>query len=347
MVGFSTGLGERDRHMYEIPNSRGCKVLVVDDQRSTRLSLAHVLAKAGYPVIEAHSGETALEVFKSARPDIVLLDIEMPGRDGYWVARQLRESEAGGWTPIIFVSGRGMDLNLWEGIEAGGDDYLVKPISSVVLLAKLHAMQRLIEMRRRLVDVANELRMANLKLSHMNETDGLTGLLNRRGLDLRLNDEIDAARTNGLHLTLFMCDVDYFKRYNDSLGHQAGDECLTALAEIFRQACHRKGHYACRYGGEEFALVLSDTPRTGALTFARAIMNLLKARSLVHPQSEAGPLVTISGGITTCVPDDTTTAEILLQRADEALYTAKGRGRNRFFSYEMQVEALLKGELVG
>lgn len=332
--------------MYELPNSRSCKVLVVDDQRSTRLLLAHILVKAGYPVIEAQSGEAALEMFKIARPDIVLLDIEMPGRDGYWVARKLRESEAGGWTPIIFVSGRGMDLNLWEGIEAGGDDYLVKPISSVVLLAKLHSMQRLIEMRRRLVDVANELRIANLNLSHMNQTDGLTGLLNRRGLDLRLNDEIDAARSSGRHLTLLLCDVDYFKHYNDSLGHQAGDECLMELSDIFRHACHRKGHYACRYGGEEFALVLSDTPRTGALTFARAIMNLLKARGLVHPQSEASPLVTISGGITTCVPDDTTTAEVLLQRADEALYTAKGRGRNRFFSYEMKVEAMLKADLV-
>ena len=205
-------------------------------------------------------------------------------------------------------------------------------------------MQRLIEMHRKLIDVAQELRLANLRLSHMNETDGLTNLLNRRGLDLRLNDEIEAARDKGLHLSLFMCDVDFFKRFNDSLGHQAGDECLASLAEIFRQACQRKGHYACRYGGEEFVLVLADTPRSGALTYARAIMALLKARQLPHPESDVGPWVTISGGITTCVPDETTTAEALLQRADEALYTAKARGRNRFFSYEMKLEALLRDE---
>ena len=108
--------------MQDLPKSYGYKIMVVDDQRSTRLALVQVLANAGYPVIEADSGASAIERFQLELPDIVLLDIEMPDQDGYSVARQLRAREAGGWTPIIFVSGRGTDLNLWEGIEAGGDD---------------------------------------------------------------------------------------------------------------------------------------------------------------------------------------------------------------------------------
>jgi diguanylate cyclase (GGDEF)-like protein len=328
--------------MNTLPNSEGCRVLVVDDQRSTRLALTLVLKQAGYTVLEADAATSALDMFKRERPDVVLLDIEMPEHDGYWVARRIRECEVGSWAPIVFVSGMSMELNLWQGVEAGGDDYLVKPVPPVVLLAKMRSIQRQIEMRRQWLFALQELRHANATLSHLSETDGLTGLLNRRGLDRQIEAAIHQAHQRRKPLTLLLCDVDHFKLYNDTLGHQAGDECLMAMGGVFRSSCQREGQYAGRYGGEEFALVLSDTPKSGAMTFARALMNLLAAQRLPHPKSSTGAWVTISGGITTCIPDEHTTAQGLIHRADEALYVAKGRGRNRFFSYEMQLDTLQK-----
>ncbi|MDP3520344.1 MAG: diguanylate cyclase [Hydrogenophaga sp.] len=328
--------------MISLPNSDGCRVLVVDDQRSTRLALTMVLKQAGYTVLEADSATSALEVFQRERPDVVMLDIEMPQHDGYWAASRIRENEVGNWTPIVFVSGMSMELNLWRGVEAGGDDYLVKPVPPVVLLAKMRSIQRQIEMRRQWLFALQELRHANATLSHLSETDGLTGLLNRRGLDRHIEAAIHQAHQRRKPLTLLLCDVDHFKLYNDTLGHQAGDDCLSAIGDVFRSSCQREGQHAGRYGGEEFALVLSDTPKSGAMTFARALMNLLAAQRLPHPKSSTGDWVTISGGITTCIPDEHTSAQGLIQRADEALYVAKGRGRNRFFSYEMRLDTLQK-----
>src|SRR5690606_19112368 len=153
------------------------------DQASLRASLVQELQYAGVTeVMEAADGQVALQLFKLRRPDLVLLDIRLPGIDGYAVAHQMREAEPGDWTPIIFLSGLDNDLDVWRGIESGGDDYLVKPVKPIVLVAKLRAMRRLLDMRRRLVTVSAELHLANQKLNEMVELDALTGLVNRRGL---------------------------------------------------------------------------------------------------------------------------------------------------------------------
>ena len=159
-------------------------VLVVEDQDSVRAALVGELRHAGVSdVLEAPNGDVALHLFKLRRPDLVLLDIRLPGNDGYWVAQQMRMAEPGDWTPIIFLSGLDNDLDVWRGIEAGGDDYLVKPVKPIVLVAKLRAMRRLLDMRRRLVGLTEELHLANQRLNEMVEVDALTGLVNRRGFD--------------------------------------------------------------------------------------------------------------------------------------------------------------------
>jgi len=313
-------------------------ILVVDDQSATRVAIAAELDRIGHRVLEADSAEWALQLFERHRPDLVLMDVEMPVQNGYWAARQMRAAEPGGWTPIIFLSQRDQDEDVWQGIEAGGDDYLVKPVSPMVLHAKLRAMQRLQGMRRRLVSMSEELRAANAQLQQLSNVDALTGLPNRRALDARLQQELEQARRDGSPLTLVLCDVDYFKRYNDALGHVEGDACLRRVAELLRETCRRPGDSAARYGGEEFALILPGTPRSGAMTYARALMRTVALAHIPHPDSEVADRVTLSGGITTCVPDASTTAEGLLLRADDALYNAKSRGRQRFFSYEMQVD---------
>jgi diguanylate cyclase (GGDEF)-like protein len=314
-------------------------ILVVDDQASVRSwAVAELQRMAGFRVVQADSGASALALFAQHRPSLVLLDIQMPDMDGYEVARRMRDTEAGDWTPIIFLSAMDSDLDVWRGIESGGDDYLVKPIRPVVLGAKIRAMRRLLEMRQRLVELSRELDAANRRLNRMVELDPLTQLVNRRGLDRLLHDAIRTGQAAGTPLTLALIDVDHFKAYNDTYGHAQGDHCLKTLARLFMDVCQR-GHFtAARYGGEEFALILPNTPRSGAMTFARALMHLLSLQALAHKGSPVSPHVTISGGITTVVPDELTTAEGLLMRADEALYAAKSQGRNRFFSFEIQMD---------
>lgn len=322
-------------------NSRPFTVLLVEDQESMRALLVAELNFAGvFNILEAANGNMALLLFKKHRPDLVLLDIGLPSKDGYWVAQQMRIAESGDWTPIIFLSGLNNELDVWRGIEAGGDDYLVKPVKPIVLAAKLRAMHRLLHMRRRLVMLSEELYKANERLSEIVERDGLTNLINRRGFDRILYSEIEAARRERTTLTLMLCDLDYFKRFNDASGHIAGDSCLKDLGHILSQVCIRPRDVAARYGGEEFALILPNTPRSGAMTFARAVSQLLKVRAISHPDSPIGPLLTLSGGITTCIPDENTSAETMIMRADEALYAAKAQGRSRFFSFEMQLDTL-------
>jgi diguanylate cyclase (GGDEF)-like protein len=324
-----------------LSTSRPLTILVVDDDSALRANLASMLDHAGHRVLEAHNASWALDLFSRHRPDLVLLDVVMPDLDGYWLARKLRERETGGqWTPILFLSGRDDDEDLVRGIESGGDDYLVKPISSRVLAAKLRAMERLLVMQERLLDLSSRLRETNQQLQHMSEHDTLTGLLNRRGFDARFAAALADARRKQSPLTLVLCDLDHFKSYNDSAGHAAGDQCLRDVAGVMLQMCRRPADAVVRYGGEEFALILPDTPKSGAMTFARAMQRVFEQAALPHPASPVAPHVTLSGGITTCIPDDATTLEGMLTRADGALYVAKSKGRNRFFSFEMQLDTV-------
>jgi len=313
-------------------------VMVVDDDRLQRLLARAALESLGHRVVECLDGEAAVQQFSASRPDLVLLDVEMPGRDGYWVAQQLRAAEPGGWTPILFLSGLQGDDDIWRGIEAGGDDYLTKPVTTRLLGAKLRAMQRLLAMRGKLLERSEELRVANAQLEQLSTHDPLTGLANRRAIDARLHHEIAACRREGQPLSVALVDIDHFKRFNDGAGHLAGDHCLQQVAKLLGEACLRPRDLAGRYGGEEFALILPLTPLSGAMTYARGLLRALQQLQLPHPDSPLGGHVTLSGGLTTCVPDETTTAEGLLLRADDALYQAKAKGRARFFSYEMQLD---------
>jgi len=313
-------------------------LLLVEDQAALRQSLAEHLRGHGVTVHEAADATQALRLFESERPELVLLDVVLPGEDGYWLAHRIRESEGSRWTPIIFMSALGRELDLWQGIQAGGDDYLIKPVSPVVLQAKLHAMVRIIRMRNQLVRTSEELRLANQRLTHLTLVDDLTKMGNRRGFDERLHEAVRLCHRAKQPLTLMLCDVDHFKRFNDALGHVEGDRCLQHISQVLRLVCRRPMDYVARYGGEEFGLILPDTSRSGAMTFARALLNLLATQPFAHPDSPLGDCVTISGGITTVVPEADTTAHALLLRADEALYSAKAQGRNRFFSFEMQVD---------
>ena len=268
----------------------------------------------------------------------------LPGLDGLEVVRRIRAMSGEHWVPVIFLTSMEDESDFTRGIEAGGDDYLTKPVSPVVLEAKIRAMRRLDDMRRELMAVTLELREANDRLARLSQQDGLTGLANRRRFALDLMRELGRARRERRPIALIMADVDHFKAFNDTYGHPAGDDCLRRVAAALRSVCRRPVDVAARYGGEEFALILPDTTEESARQRATEAVRAVAALEIEHRGSPVARLVTLSLGIAGCVPDADVVADTLVERADQALYAAKRAGRNMAVAHsELPLERALPG----
>lgn len=290
------------------------------------------LGQMGLEALHARDGETGIEMFLAHRPDLVLLDVIMPGLDGFEVAHRIRQLEGdGAWTPIIFLTSRTGDDDLRRGIEVGGDDYLIKPVTEVVLRAKVRAMQRIAQMRFSLLVLTRKLDEANQELQRLSATDGLTGIANRRRFDESLSREWARAVREGAPLALLLLDVDYFKLYNDNYGHQAGDDVLHTIASTLASGLHRPTDLVARYGGEEFVVLLPGTDQSGALQVAEGLRAAVESLAIEHVYSHASHIVTVSTGLACCVPTmgDELGHQGLVRAADRALYQAKEQGRNR------------------
>ncbi|GAA5185020.1 diguanylate cyclase [Niveibacterium umoris] len=307
------------------------KALLIEDSLTSATLIAHQLRAIGIEPLLAREGEEGIELFKAHRPDLVLLDVILPGMDGFEVAKRIRQLEQHGeWTPIIFLSARTGDDDLQRGIEVGGDDYLFKPISSIVLAAKVRAMQRISQMRYSLVVLTRRLDDANRELQRLSSIDGLTGIANRRQYDAVLIREWRRAQRRSAPIALVVCDVDYFKRYNDHFGHQGGDECLRQVARALAGQAKRPADLVARYGGEEFAVILPDTDAEGALLVAEGMRIAVNELELPHAPAAGQPFVSISLGVAAAVPPrEAPTPGSLMSAADAALYEAKRLGRNR------------------
>ncbi len=304
------------------------KVMVVEDSKVTMKALCNYLGRMGINPLTAVNGLDAIEIFRKNRPDIILLDVILPDIDGFDIAKQLRDMEKGNdWTAIIFLTSMANDEDLARGIEVGGDDYLMKPVSEVVLHAKIRAMRRLVEMQRSQVDVTQELNAANKELQRLSTTDSLTGIANRRFFDELAPREWRRCVRMKQPMALVMIDIDHFKKYNDTYGHQAGDECLKAVAAQVTRATPRATDLAARYGGEEFVLILGKTTMDGAKWVANNIRQHVSGLHIPHSASPSQH-VTISCGAASIIPRDGLHLESLLKAADEALYIAKAQGRN-------------------
>ncbi len=306
------------------------KALIIDDTLTSLTLVSHQLRRMGIEPFTAQDGATGIELFKQHRPDLVLVDVVMPGLNGYEVAKRIRQLERDGeWTPIILLTARTSDEDLERGIAVGGDDYLVKPISEVVLTAKVRAMQRIAQMRYSLVVLTRRLDEANRELIRLSAVDGLTGIANRRQFDEFLTREWARGTRHEAEISLLMCDVDFFKQYNDLYGHQMGDECLRTVAQTLASRVKRPTDLVARYGGEEFAVILPDTDLEGALQLAEAMRgDKTKRLAIAHGGGKDG-IVTMSLGIACRIPSrDGLGSVALVKAADDALYEAKGRGRN-------------------
>ncbi len=309
------------------------KILVVDDSPTIRAALKGLLERMGHTVVEANDGKEALQIYRHDRPGLVLIDVVMPIMDGYESARHMRETKADEWVPIIFLSSKEADQDLDRAIEAGGDDYLVKPVSFVVLNAKIRALQRLESMRTKQLEMSRDLASANRELEKLSRQDGLTGIANRRYFDSYLVTEVRRGARERQPLSLILSDVDHFKAFNDCYGHQAGDDCLRRVAAALSSAGRRPADLAARYGGEEFAMVLPGTVLEGAVDVAQAVSRVIDGLAIPHARSAVDRKVTLSQGIVSLTPEKETSSEDLIQRADQALYMAKQQGRNRYIVF--------------
>jgi diguanylate cyclase (GGDEF)-like protein len=305
------------------------KILVADDNRSSLDALVQYLRQFGASVIPVDSGGAALAAFASEQPDLVLLGSNFPDINGFEVARTIRNQEApGNWTPIIFLVSPDDDAGIGNGIAAGGDDYLPKPVSEIVLGAKIRTMQRIVRMRASLLALTRKLDAANQELKRISSMDGLTGVANRRYFDETISVEWRRARRHSNSLAVLIFDIDYFKRYNDTYGHQSGDECLRQVAATINRNTARPSDLVARYGGEEFAVVLPETTIGGAVMVAEKIRQAIQELNIPHA-SAPGERVTISIGIAAAAPGFDNPPSDLINAAEHALSRAKAEGRDR------------------
>ena len=305
-------------------------ILIVDDVPADRLLVRRHVEQLGHQATCVGGAAAAIGCFQPGKFDLVLMDVVMTGASGYNAAHAIREIEDGReWTPIIFLTSLDSDADLQAGIDAGGDDYLTKPVRLGVLSAKIKAMNRLHEMRGALQQTTRALNEANEVLKRLTALDGLTGIANRRRFDDALHAEWLRARRDCSAISLILIDIDHFKQYNDSHGHPAGDECLRRVAQTLLDGVTRAGDVTARYGGEEFAVILPATPLSGALYVAGHLRELVEALDLPNNGARRNGKITISAGLCTAVPNRDMDESVLVSCADEHLYAAKRAGRNR------------------
>ena len=297
------------------------KILIVDDTPAN-IRILSMLLMDDYDIIFATEGDDGLKRELEERPDLILLDIMMPGMDGYEVCRRLKAAPETTDIPVIFVTALGQEADEARGLEAGAIDYIVKPISPPIVKARVHNHLKL----KRYQDTLAGLAML----------DGLTGIPNRRRFDEILRLEWNRAQRTGTRLSLMMIDIDHFKLYNDTYGHLEGDDCLRAVAQAMSGALHRAGDMVARYGGEEFACILPDTGSNGSRNVAERIMAGVSDLEISHSASPVAPKVTVSIGYCTKMPEEGRTPEQLVLCADRNLYRAKQNGRNRIHLCDLQ-----------
>jgi len=308
------------------------KIMVVEDSRMYQAMLRAYIEAMGFQVVSALNGDEALTVFQQERPELILLDINMPGMNGFETAKKIRAQgeEWAHWVPIIFLSSSQKDEDIVQAVEAGGDDFLIKPCSEMVLQAKIKAMLRMAEQRHKAIKLSQDLMQANEELAFQSKHDGMTGIANKRYFNDYLQQQWQRCKGESLPLSLLFMDVDHFKSYNDNYGHFEGDVCLKAIAQALNYVSSREGDIAFRYGGEEFALILPDMDEATMFQVGEQVVQTIAALKLPHAFSSAADIVTVSVGGATIVPHELAKSQELIKHADLGVYQAKEQGRNRF-----------------
>ena len=294
-------------------------VMIVDDSMLVRAVVRAGLEAEDYHVVEAEDGTVALQLCRAQPPDVILLDIVMPGLDGYQVLAQLKADPQLSHIPVVFLTGRTGMADVVTGLRAGAHDYLKKPFEPEELLARVGSAIHVKQLQ-------DQLRDRNAQLDQLSRTDALTGLYNRRHLDEELGRRHGEARRYHDSLGLVLLDIDHFKQVNDAHGHPVGDDVLSEVASRIQNQL-RLEDVAGRWGGEEFLVILPRTDLPGVLELAERIRRAVSATPVIAGDQRID--VTISGG---CAVGPGESPAELLRRADKRLYQAKAAGRDQIIA---------------
>ncbi len=322
---------------------RSAKILIVDDCLDNLELLSTILIVHGYEIEQTDRGNLVLEAAKVQSPDLILMDISMPEMDGFQVCQRLKAEPDTQDIPIIFVSALKETNSKIKAFEYGGNDYITKPFQVEEVIARVSNQLQINRLKLELKaknarleqellkrqSIEKELLNLNQQLRKLAALDGLTQIANRRVFDECLTREWQRGQREKATLSLILCDIDYFKLYNDSFGHQAGDLCLKKVAQAILNTVNRPADLVARYGGEEFAVILPQTPAKNALQVAETIRLQIKQLYLSHPESLVSDYISLSLGVTCIIPQAKYTKKQLLIAADKALYQAKKQGRDR------------------
>jgi len=297
-------------------------ILIAEDNPVSRRLLERALAKAGYRVVSVADGRRAFEVLQKEFFPIVITDWMMPEMNGQELCRAIRGHTFPGYVFVMLLTSLDSKDDIIAGLEAGADDYLTKPFNQAELVARLNTGKRILELER-------SLRRANDEILHLSVTDPLTQIFNRGYINTHLPDEIARAKRYSRSLSVIMCDIDFFKKVNDTYGHQAGDSVLKAFASTIQGTIRSKVDWLARYGGEEFLVILPETDVQGAAIVGERLR--AKVEQAIIPVGEARLSITASFGVTgfNQFPWRNITAEQVIEQADSLLYQAKRDGRNR------------------
>ena len=288
-------------------------VLIVDDEKSNLLYLNHILGD-DYKIFTARDAGEAIKRANKYRPDLILLDVVMPDMSGYEAITTLKESDETKEIPVIFVTGLSGSEDEMKGLDLGADDYITKPFNDTIVKLRV----------RNQIKIVNQMRA----IERLSMVDQLTDIANRRSFDIRIASEWSRAVRDQSAVSVMMIDVDRFKNYNDTYGHQQGDTALKTVAGILERNLKRPGDLAARWGGEEFSVLLPMTDAAGALAMAESIRADIE-NAAIPCEDGSFTSVTASIGVNSVIPSRKDFLDAFLLKADNALYTAKETGRNR------------------
>ncbi|MDI6796227.1 MAG: diguanylate cyclase [Desulfatibacillaceae bacterium] len=299
------------------------RILVIDDSRLVAHVAKTILVKQGHEVLLAQDGAAGLAVLDEIRPDLILLDLIMPGMDGYAVCEKVKNTFETKDIPVIMLTSKAESADKVRGLELGASDYVTKPFDEGELVARVNTHLRLKELY-------ESLQEKNRQLQELANRDGLTGLFNHRYFQEALSKDFQRAMRYHESLSCVLLDIDFFKKFNDTYGHQTGDVVLKTLGGIIEDSL-RDTDLAARYGGEEFALVLYHTPAPAAYMVADRLRQSVENHEFVH--DDLVLKVTISVGVATFPHPDIPDHKTLVECADKALYRAKEAGRNQVIAF--------------
>ena len=306
-------------------------ILLAEDDPVTRMLMTRFLKKAGYEVDAVANGSEALDRMTRRYYPMLVTDWEMPEMDGVALCKAVRNMQMDGYVYALLLTARDSKEHIIAGLEAGADDYLIKPVHEPELIARLNA-------GRRILNLEHSLRVANQRNRILSITDALTGAYNRRYLMEQLPRELERCRRYAYPLSVLMCDIDRFKQINDNRGHAAGDDVLQQFAARAQKSIRTNSDWVSRYGGEEFLIVLPETEHEGAMAVAEKIRTLIASSPFA---TRSGDLVaTASFGVASTGPsgpDISLKVDALIRCADECMYRSKQEGRDRTIGHEIAV----------